>query len=177
MPVDGYGTPLVRDTPFDRTREQQKRGQAFAGGRPKSHERHFYPPPPPPQEGHRRLTPERLAKRCPEGTGAQRESLGAIFEDTAIKDPTKGERELRGWTERALAVGLQGPAAFCKTLNNWLGKIANYSVWRSSNGRTEGFDLGLRAILWRAFGMVNFRLRLLDRFGSLALISELGGEP
>ncbi|MGL4550597.1 MAG: transposase [Gemmataceae bacterium] len=96
----------------------------------------------------------------------QREGLRAIFEDTAIEDAEQGERELRGWTERALAVGLKGPAAFCKTLNNWLGKTANYSVWRSSNGRTEGFNRGLRAILWRAFGMVNFRLRLLDRFGS-----------
>ena len=40
------GTPLVRDTPFDRTLRQKKRGQAFAGGRPKFHERLFYPPRP-----------------------------------------------------------------------------------------------------------------------------------
>ncbi len=40
------GTPLVRDTPFDRTTRQKKRGQAFAGGRPKFHERLFYPPRP-----------------------------------------------------------------------------------------------------------------------------------
>ncbi|MGL4549864.1 MAG: hypothetical protein ACRC33_01650 [Gemmataceae bacterium] len=31
------GTPLVRDTPFDRTLRQKKRGQAFAGTRPKFH--------------------------------------------------------------------------------------------------------------------------------------------
>ena len=65
-------------------------------------------------------------------------------------------------------MGLKGLLAFGKTLNNWLGKIANYFVWRSSNGRTEGFNHGLRAILWRAFGMLNFRhfrLRVLDRFG------------
>jgi transposase len=99
----------------------------------------------------------------------QRESLRAIFEDTTIKDAAKGEEKLRGWMEQALAVGLKGLAMFCKTLNNWLGKIANYFVWRSSNGRTEGFNHGLRAILWRAFGMANFRhfrLRVLDRFGS-----------
>ena len=35
-------------------------------------------------------------------------------------------------------------------------KIANYFVSRSSNGRTEGFNRGLRAILWRASGMRNF---------------------
>lgn len=99
----------------------------------------------------------------------QRESLRAIFEDTTIKDSAVGEERLRGWMERASAVGSKGLLTFCKTLNNWMGKIANYFVWRSSNGRTEGFNHGLRAILWRAFGMVNFRhfrLRVLDRFGS-----------
>jgi transposase len=63
---------------------------------------------------------------------------------------------------------LKGLDAFCKTLTNWLDKIANYFVSRSSNGRTEGFNHGLRSILWRAFGMSNFRsfrLRVLDRFG------------
>jgi len=99
----------------------------------------------------------------------QRENLRAIFEDTTIKDAAQGERRLRGWMERALAVGLKGLSTFCKTPGNWMAKIANYFVWRSSNGRTEGFNHGLRAILWRAFGMVNFRnfrLRVLDRFGS-----------
>jgi len=70
--------------------------------------------------------------------------------------------------EQARALGLKALERFCKTLTNWLDKIANYFVWRSSNGRTEGFNHGLRAILWRAFGMLNFRhfrLRVLDRFG------------
>jgi transposase len=99
----------------------------------------------------------------------QREGLRAIFEDTSISDAAEGERRLREWMERALAVGLGGLVAFCKTLGNWMDKIANYFIWRSSNGRTEGFNHGLRAILWRAFGMANFRnfrLRVLDRFGS-----------
>ena len=37
-----------------------------------------------------------------------------------------------------------------------------------TNGRTEGFNHGLRTILWRAFGMTNFahfRLRVLHAFG------------
>jgi transposase len=99
----------------------------------------------------------------------QRESLRGIFEDATIKDAAEGERRLRAWMERAVAVGLKGLATFCKTLGNWMGKIANYFIRRSSNGRTEGFNHGLRAILWRAFGMANFRnfrLRVLDRFGS-----------
>ena len=65
-------------------------------------------------------------------------------------------------------LGLKGLDAFRKTLTNWLERIANYFVSRSSNGRVEGFNHGLRSILWRAFGMTNFkrfRLRVLDRFG------------
>jgi hypothetical protein len=38
------GTPLVRDTPFEQTRKQQKRGRAFFSPRPKCFERLFYPP-------------------------------------------------------------------------------------------------------------------------------------
>jgi DDE superfamily endonuclease len=40
------GTPLVRDTPFERTRRQQQRGRAFFSPRPKCYERLFYPPRP-----------------------------------------------------------------------------------------------------------------------------------
>jgi transposase len=98
----------------------------------------------------------------------QRESLRAIFEDRSIQDAASGASRLRGWMEQAKATGLKALEAFCKTLARWLELIANYFVSRSSNGRTEGFNHGLRAILWRAFGMLNFRhfrLRALDRFG------------
>jgi transposase len=113
---------------------------------------------------------ERLKERFPKlkQLVEQRESLRRIFEDEAIKDAASGASRLRAWMGQALAVGLKGLATFSKTLGNWLERIANYFVWRSSNGRTEGFNHGLRAILWRAFGMVNFRhfrLRVLDRFG------------
>jgi transposase len=98
----------------------------------------------------------------------QRESLRAIFEDKTIRDAASGACRLQAWMEQAKALGLKALERFCKTLTNWLGRIANYFVGRSSNGRTEGFNHGLRAILWRAFGMLNFhhfRLRVLDRFG------------
>jgi transposase len=98
----------------------------------------------------------------------QRESLRAIFEDRTIRDASSGAKRLRAWVEQAKTLGLKGLDKFCRTLTNWLEKIANYFVWRSSNGRTEGFNHGLRGILWRAFGMLNFRhfrLRVLDRFG------------
>jgi transposase len=98
----------------------------------------------------------------------QRESLRALFEDRTIQEAAVGAERLRAWMEQARGLGLQALEKFCKTLTNWLDRIANYFVWRSSNGPTEGFNHGLRAILWRAFGMLNFhhfRLRVLDRFG------------
>jgi transposase len=101
----------------------------------------------------------------------QREGLRAIFEDRTIQDATSGQQRLQAWLEQAKASGLKALEKFGKTLSNWLGKIANYFVGRSSNGRTEGYNHGLRAILWRAYGMLNFRhfrLRVLDRFGSPA---------
>jgi len=98
----------------------------------------------------------------------QREALRAIFEDLKIQNPEEGTRQLRQWMEKARALGLDALNKFCKTMENWLDKIANYFLHRSSNGRTEGFNNGLRSILARAFGMLNFRhfrLRVLDRFG------------
>jgi hypothetical protein len=40
------GTPLVRDTPFEQTRRQQRRGRACFSPRPKCYERLLYPPRP-----------------------------------------------------------------------------------------------------------------------------------
>jgi transposase len=98
----------------------------------------------------------------------QRERLRALFEDRTICNVATGQQRLQAWMAEARKLGLAGLERFCKTLTNWLDKIANYFVSRSSNGRTEGFNHGLRSILWRAFGMTNFahfRLRVLDRFG------------
>jgi transposase len=98
----------------------------------------------------------------------QRERLRAVFEDRTIRSAAEGQQRLQAWMAEARKLGLKGLEGFCKTLTRWLDKIANYFVSRSSNGRTEGFNHGLRSILWRAFGMVNFtrfRLRVLDRFG------------
>jgi transposase len=101
----------------------------------------------------------------------QRDSLRDIFEDRSLRDAATGADRLRAWMERARAIGLKTLETFCKTMSNWLDLIANYFVSRSSNGRTEGFNHSLRAILWRAYGMLNFRhfrLRALDRFGQPA---------
>jgi transposase len=98
----------------------------------------------------------------------QRERLRDLFEDTTIRTAATGAQALREWMAQARQLGLKALDAFCTTLENWLGKIANYFVQRASNGRAEGYNHGLRSILWRAFGMFNFehfRLRVLDRFG------------
>jgi transposase len=99
---------------------------------------------------------------------AQRDKLRQLFEDRTIRTAEAGAKHLRVWIQGARALGLRALDRFCKTLESWMDKIANYFVDRASNGRVEGFNTGLRGILWRAFGMFNFehfRLRVLDRFG------------
>jgi transposase len=98
----------------------------------------------------------------------QRERLRDLFEDPTIRTAAVGGRLLREWMVQARRLGLKALDRFCRTLENWVDGIANYFVDRGSNGRTEGYNHGLRSILWRAFGMFNFehfRLRVLDRFG------------
>jgi transposase len=113
---------------------------------------------------------EQLKERFPrlKALVEHRETLRQLFEDRTLVDACTGAARLRVWIALARQAGLKGLDKFCRTLENWLDKIANYFVNRASNGRTEGFNHGLRSILWRAFGMTNFahfRLRVLDRFG------------
>jgi transposase len=98
----------------------------------------------------------------------QRERLRAIFEDQTITTPEGGRKRLEEWMVGVKSLKLMAFEKFCKTLTNWMDKIVNYFRSRSSNGRVEGLNHGIRAILWRAFGMRNFkhfRLRVLQRFG------------
>jgi transposase len=98
----------------------------------------------------------------------QRERLRELFEDRTVHTAAAGSKRLCAWMQEARALGLKALDNFCKTLENWLDKIANYFVARASNGRVEGFNTGLRGIIRRAFGMLSFdhfRLRVLDCFG------------
>jgi transposase len=113
---------------------------------------------------------ERLKKRFPDlaRLSEHREALRDIFQDGRFRRPASAMRWLWAWRERGEAMGIKALSTFNATLDNWMGKIANYFIRRSSNGRTEGFNRGLRAILWRACGMSNFahfRLRVLHAFG------------
>ena len=113
---------------------------------------------------------EKLKKRFPAlaRLSEHRETLRNIFEDGRFRQPESAKVWLRDWCERGRKMGLKALEKFNQTLENWMDWIANYFVTRSTNGRTEGFNRGLRAILWRACGMRNFthfRLRVLHAFG------------
>jgi len=97
-----------------------------------------------------------------------RERLREIFEDKRVRRPDTAIIWLRAWCDRGRRLGLKALEPFYRTVENWMSEIANYFIARSSNRRTEGFNRGLRAILWRACGMANFRhfrLRVLHAFG------------
>lgn len=113
---------------------------------------------------------EELKRKFPElGRLAEhREALRRIFEDDRISQPQTAVRKLQDWCARGRQLGLKALERLTRTLETWMDKIANYFVSRSSNGRTEGFNRSLRAILWRACGMRNFdhfRLRVLYAYG------------
>jgi len=97
-----------------------------------------------------------------------RETLRQIFEDRRITTVAAGMERLRNWCAQGAQLRLYAVNQFNKTLQTWMELIANYFVSRSTNARTEGFNRGLRGILWRACGMHNFshfRLRVLHVFG------------
>ena len=111
-----------------------------------------------------------LKERFPElgRLADHREALRQIFEDPQIRTPEEGRSRLLAWCERGRELGLAAFEKFNGTLQRWLNEIANYFVSRSSNGRTEGFNHGIRTILWRSFGMTafrHFRSRVLHAFG------------
>ena len=117
-----------------------------------------------------RREPEQLKRKFPDlaKPSRHREALRRIFEDGRVRRPGTAAAWLRAWCERGRRMGLTALEPFFRTLENRMGEIVNYFVARSGNGRTEGFNRGLRAILWRACGMTNFvhlRLRVLHAFG------------
>ncbi len=97
-----------------------------------------------------------------------RQRLRRIFENRSLS-VEEGKRRLGGWIEKGRRrLKLTALEKFHQMLERWLEPVANYFHARSSNGRTEGFNHGIRAILWRAYGMRNFthfRLRVLHAFG------------
>lgn len=96
-----------------------------------------------------------------------RQRLRRIFENRHIS-VEEGRRRLEYWCQHGKELKLKALEKFHQTLLRWIGPISNYFLNRSSNGQTEGFNHGIRAILWRGYGMRNFthfRLRVLHEFG------------
>lgn len=113
---------------------------------------------------------DRLKRQFPElgRLSDHREELRGIFEDREIRTAAVGTIHLKQWVAKGRQMGLAALEPFYRMLENWMKKIANYFLTRSSNGRTEGFNRNLRCLLWRACGMRNFqhfRLRVLHAFG------------
>lgn len=97
-----------------------------------------------------------------------REALRRIFEDRQITTAEAAIQRMKQWCQQGEQLGFYAVTLFNKTIHAWMQEICNYFVSRSSNGRTEGFNRGLRSILWRACGMRNFahfRMRVLHQFG------------
>jgi transposase len=117
-----------------------------------------------------RQTLEALKRKYPalRQLADQRESLRQIFEDRTISTAAAGVERLKQWCREARELALAALSSFIGTLERWMDRIANYFVSRSTNAETEGYNHGIRAILWRAFGMRNFahfRARVLHVFG------------
>jgi transposase len=117
-----------------------------------------------------RQTLEALKRKYPplQQLADRRESLRQIFEDRTIATAAAGVERLKQWCREARELGLAALGSFVGTLERWMDRIANYFVSRSTNAETEGYNHGIRAILWRAFGMRNFahfRARVLHVFG------------
>ena len=87
----------------------------------------------------------------------QREAVWQLFEDPSLTTAAAGFARLMDWLATAHALSQTNLNKFCDTLQRWQDKIANYFVFRSSNGPTEGFHNGLRTILRRSTCMLNFR--------------------
>ncbi|HZL35078.1 MAG TPA: transposase [Tepidisphaeraceae bacterium] len=73
-----------------------------------------------------------------------REALRQIFADKRITTPETAIGRLREWCRIGVEMGLKALKQFNKTMENWMEKIANYFVSRSSkpfasltNGRTK----------------------------------------
>jgi transposase len=116
------------------------------------------------------LLRQRLERKYPElgKLAKQRESLREIFENRHLGGPKAGRKRLERWCAWAEDLGLKALNAFVGTLRRWMEPISHFFLDRSTNARTEGFNRGIRGLLYRACGMRNLshvRARVLHAFG------------
>jgi len=97
-----------------------------------------------------------------------RDRLRALFNDPGIDSPEKGKSALQAWVTTVRTFGSVALNKFCDTVTNWLDPISRYFLSRANNGRTEGFNRGIRMLVSRAFGLPAFkhlRVRSLGVYG------------
>lgn len=97
-----------------------------------------------------------------------RDQLRALFDNPQLDSPQKGKAALEAWMVPVRGLRSNALNKFCDTLSRWIEPIARYFISRANNGRTEGYNRGLRMLVSRAFGLPSFphlRWRALGLFG------------
>ena len=97
-----------------------------------------------------------------------REELRKVFNDPTLDSVEKGKAALESWMAKVRGLESTALSKFCDTLTRWLDPISRYFLSRTNNGRTEGYNRGIRMLVSRAFGLPSFRhfrLRVLGVFG------------
>ena len=92
-----------------------------------------------------------------------KECLRHIFECKSTKE--KALERLWKWKRLAEKAGLF--PQFCRTLENWIDRIANYFCHRTTSGIVEGINNKIKLIKRRSFGFrnfKNFRVRVMAAF-------------
>lgn len=97
-----------------------------------------------------------------------RDQLRALFDNPQIDSPEKGKAALEAWMVPVRGLGSNALNKFCDTLSRWIDPISRYFISRANNGRTEGYNRGIRMLVSRAFGLPSFhhlRWRILGLLG------------
>jgi transposase len=97
-----------------------------------------------------------------------RDQLRALFDNPQLDSPQKGKAALEAWMVPVRGLGSHALNKFCATLSRWIDPISRYFISRANNGRTEGYNRGIRMLVSRAFGLPSFphlRWRVLGLFG------------
>lgn len=97
-----------------------------------------------------------------------RDQLRELFDNPQIDSPQKGKAALEAWMVPVRGLGSNALNKFCDTLSRWMEPISRYFISRANNGRTEGYNRGIRMLVSRAFGLPSFqhlRWRVLGLLG------------